>query len=47
MSTIGANVQRIPAARASVAAILADSSASRGSHVDAMASGIGNVVRYP
>src|SRR5688572_11156598 len=47
MSTIGKNVQRIPVAEASRAAILADCSTSAGSQVDAIASGTGHIVRNP
>ncbi len=47
MSTIGENVQRIPVAEVSRAAIRAACSTSSGSQVDAMASGTGYTVRKP
>src|SRR5271166_2461018 len=47
MSTVGANVQLMPAARASRAAIVCPRSTSDGSHVADIASGGGNIVWYP
>ena len=45
MSTIGANVHAMPAARASAAAIAAERSAAAGSQLAASPSGIGKIVR--
>ena len=47
MSTIGANVQFVPAAEASKAAILAEFSISFRSQLAASASGMGLKVLYP
>ena len=47
MSTIGANVQLIPTAEASVAATLADFSSASKSQLADSASGIGLNVLYP
>ena len=44
MSSMGPKVQRMPAARASLAAMVCARSATEGSHDEAMASGTGKIV---